>query len=117
MNSYLTNYHKSLDILLAPLKSQYESGSFLLVKNQIRHFYIYLTFGISDMKEARNACATYQSYKAKHPCYSCLVLHEDLSSVDNGLIINYRTYNNMYFGYQQGLTKKNPKKFFITSYI
>ncbi|CAB4480294.1 unnamed protein product [Rhizophagus irregularis] len=87
---YLQNYHKSIEILLHPLLSQYNSGAWITVNGEPKHFYIFLSYGISDMKEANNACATYQSYNALFPCHSCLVPREYLSSIDYNLIFSER---------------------------
>jgi len=86
----LKNYHKSIEILLYPLLSQYNSGVWITVNGKPRHFYIFLSYIISDMKEANNACATYQSYNAFFPCHSCLVPRENLSSTDHNLIFPKR---------------------------
>ncbi|GBC52348.2 hypothetical protein GLOIN_2v1486846 [Rhizophagus irregularis DAOM 181602=DAOM 197198] len=87
---YLQNYHKSIEILLHPLLSQYNSEAWITVNGEPKHFYIFLSYGISDMKEANNACATYQSYNALFPCHSCLVPREYLSSIDHNLIFSER---------------------------
>ncbi|GBB87842.1 hypothetical protein RclHR1_14330004 [Rhizophagus clarus] len=107
---YLQNYHKSIEILLHPLLSQYNSGAWITVNGEPKHFYIFLSYGISDMKEANNACAAYQSYNALFPCYSCLVPRECLSSTDHNLIFPGRfTHNIRSYFMDNSLQEKDLK--------
>ncbi|GES96947.1 hypothetical protein GLOIN_2v1486846 [Rhizophagus clarus] len=107
---YLQNYHKSIEILLHPLLSQYNSRAWITVNGEPKHFYIFLSYGISDMKEANNACAAYQSYNALFSCYSCLVLQKCLFLTDHNLIFPGRfTHNIRSYFMDNSLQEKNLK--------
>jgi len=82
------------------------------IKGQVIMFASRISFFLADMLEADEITATYKSSHCKMPCYTCMVLQNDLNNMDlQRDEIPSRIHDNM----QQVIREDKEKEFSIHS--
>ena len=73
-------FHKSLEILLEPLKSL-KNRIDLLICDKTYWFFLKVSVVIADWPEAATFCLTYKSPNSNNPCHFCLVSRNNLANI------------------------------------
>jgi hypothetical protein len=89
-------FHKSLKILLEPIKSSLNQGLELDLNGEPFWFFPRISVVISDWPEAATFCLTYKSPMSTHPCHFCLVTRDNLPNINlSEQQMELRTHANM----------------------
>ncbi|GBB95830.1 hypothetical protein RclHR1_02620021 [Rhizophagus clarus] len=95
--------------MLRPILEK-SDGLYFRIKGREMMFAAKISFFIADMLEADDITATYKLACCKMPCYTCMVLREDLNKMDLECAIS-RTYENM----QQVIRNNQEKDYSVHS--